>query len=302
MVVKTRMQKINKTILLLCATVVMLFLFGQACYAEIPQGSLTVEMKDVQQSNINGIIVKLCEVATLSGGKYELTDEFKQSGVSVEAVLQAPTDENAKSVTDYVVKNNIYVRSCQSVEGKAVFSPLDFGIYVVFCEAGQSHYFKPYFVFLPQSNGGQFIYDAVSAPKTEVNTENDKSVYVMKKWDDNDNAAKKRPEKITVELKRDGKTVASAILSDDTGWAYSFTDLADGGKYTVEEKKVDYYKAEYNGDSENGFIITNTYTGEKLAQTGQYWWPIVLLTIAGCALILLGVIELKGKRHESKKH
>lgn len=292
------MKKINKYIILFCTVIAILFFGGQVCYADTLQASFTVELEDAQKSDINNLIVSLCKVAVLDGGEYTLTEDFKQSGVTVEALLQSPTDENAKSVVNYVEKNHIKVQTAISSQGKALFSPLDFGIYVVFCETGQSHYFKPFFVFLPQVIDGSFVFDVVSAPKTEINNANNKSIYVLKKWDDNDNAAKKRPEKITVELKKDDKTVATAVLSKETGWAYTFTDLSQTGKYLVEEQKVDYYKAEYNGDSENGFIITNTYVGEKLAQTGQYWWPIVLLTIAGCALVLLGLIELKGKRHE----
>ena len=67
------------------------------------------------------------------------------------------------------------------------------------------------------------------------------------------------------------------------------------------EKTVANYKANYSGDMANGFIITNTYNGEKLPQTGQYWWPIILIAIAGAGFIALGVYEVGVKKNAKKK-
>ncbi len=69
----------------------------------------------------------------------------------------------------------------------------------------------------------------------------------------------------------------------------------------MEESAVTDYAVNYSGDSENGFIITNTYNGEKLPQTGQLWWPIAIITVAGVAFVALGVIEMKGKKDGKQK-
>ena len=60
------------------------------------------------------------------------------------------------------------------------------------------------------------------------------------------------------------------------------------------------YTVQYSGDMENGFIITNSYNGEKLPQTGQYWWPIILISIAGVGFITLGIIELELSKNGKK--
>ena len=65
-------------------------------------------------------------------------------------------------------------------------------------------------------------------------------------------------------------------------------------------KTVEGYIAEYNGDSYNGFIVTNTYAGENLPQTGQLWWPVTILSVAGVAFILLGVVELGAGKKVNK--
>ena len=91
----------------------------------------------------------------------------------------------------------------------------------------------------------------------------------QKIWDDNDNKAKKRPKRITVELladgrpatrpvQRNGSTVNEPVkaveTSEEGGWKYFFTDLpryktVDGEKkeirYTVKEKAAEDYTVEY---------------------------------------------------------
>ena len=71
--------------------------------------------------------------------------------------------------------------------------------------------------------------------------------------------------------------------------------------YSVREKSVKDYKATYSGDVANGFAVTNSYVGEKLPQTGQYWWPIVIMAIAGFCFVLLGIYEIGVKKHDKKK-
>ncbi len=91
------------------------------------------------------------------------------------------------------------------------------------------------------------------------------SVKVEKQWKDNNDAAKARPDSITVRVLNDGEVAAEHKISASNNWRYTFTGLArtKGGKaiaYTVEELPVDGYKANYI-KSTTGYVIENEYVG-----------------------------------------
>ncbi|MCH4168458.1 MAG: Cna B-type domain-containing protein [Streptococcaceae bacterium] len=97
--------------------------------------------------------------------------------------------------------------------------------------------------------------------KTEV-----KAVEVTKKWSDNDDQFKARPDKIQVQLYADGVAVGNPVdVTAKNNWKYTWTDLAvnlagKAIKYTVEEvSKVDGYKATINAKDSEHIVITNTY-------------------------------------------
>ena len=98
---------------------------------------------------------------------------------------------------------------------------------------------------------------------------------------------------MTVELLCGDIAVDRVELSEQNGWAHTFTGLP-AGKYAVRELSVAEYETEINGDARHGFVITNTYAGERLPETGQHWWPIAALVIAGVGFALLGILELRG--------
>ena len=93
-----------------------------------------------------------------------------------------------------------------------------------------------------------------------------------KTWVDDDDHDGQRPDSITVKLLADGTVIKSLVVTADTDWNYSFTDLPkyrDNGtliKYSVSENAVSGYKA-----SVTGYDITNTYKPNviKLTKTGK---------------------------------
>lgn len=85
------------------------------------------------------------------------------------------------------------------------------------------------------------------------------SVKGTKKWVDDNDAAGKRPESITVNLLADGKKVADETVTAQSDWQYSFVGLAKekAGKaidYTITEDYVENYSAEIIGNH----MIINT--------------------------------------------
>ena len=86
-------------------------------------------------------------------------------------------------------------------------------------------------------------------------------VVVQKKWDDDGDAAGKRPASISVQLIRDGQVVRTAALSAANDWRHTFANLEKDGSYTVRELPVTDYTAAYQGNASEGVLITNRYTG-----------------------------------------
>ena len=81
---------------------------------------------------------------------------------------------------------------------------------------------------------------------TNTRTPEKTFVTVIKRWDDNSDAGKYRPENITVRLYADGKEVQTGVLSAAEGWYKVFTglDAKKDGKaitYTVTEDPVKNY-------------------------------------------------------------
>lgn len=295
------MKKTVKTICMLLLSMLFIIGAGIPCYAATESGRISVLLEDKDNNKIDGITIHICKIADMNNTGYYPSKNFENSGISISGIINAPTESTAKDITDYIKDNNIESASAVTENGKASFSDLDLGIWIVFCEEDGKYTFNPYFVFLPYESGGKLYYEITSSPKAEDSNPNLINIYVVKKWDDKNNAAKKRPESVTIELLDGEKAISSAVLNEQNGWAHTFTDVSKDGIYSIKEKKVDNYTAEYNGDALGGFIVTNSFNGEKLPQTGQLWWPIVIISVAGIAFVLLGIIEL-GARKNGKKN
>ena len=253
------MKKIYKAIILLCMTLCYIFIFSITSIAATSSCNLTIGLVDEDKHLIEGLNVFVCKIADMKDDSYVLTDDFNDSGLSISGIISDSSEANAIDIYKYIKENNIASVSEVSKEGKAVFSSLDQGIWLVYCADDQEYRFNPYFVFLPQIVDGVSNYDVTSKPKIEENSLNNKSIYVIKKWDDNNNSANKRPESISVDLLLNEEVIDTVELSESNGWSHTFKSLVNEGSYTVKERSVENYSAKYSGDSENGFIIINTY-------------------------------------------
>ena len=290
-----------KKIVITALSLLLFVSLSISCFAETENGKITVMLQDSEKNSINGVGVSICQVAQLNNTGYYPTAAFETSGISVSSIVNNPDKAAAQTLADYVTQNNIQTISQISENGKTVFSDLSLGIWLVCCDEDSQFTFNPYVVLLPYESQGKLYYEVSSAPKVEDSTLDEMNVYVIKRWDDKNNAAKKRPDEITVELLNGDTVLASVILNDDNGWSYTFYGVKKDGEYSVKEQSVSDYKVNYGGDAENGFIITNTYAGEKLPQTGQYWWPIGIIAVAGICLIILGIYEIGAKKNDPEK-
>lgn len=117
---------------------------------------------------------------------------------------------------------------------------------------------------------------------TSVHMDIDKINFKVNKiWDDSNNQSGERPKNVIIRLKRNGKDLGDefkAVLNEENNWSYTYENIPliiDGVEmtYTIEEERIENYKASIEGSQETGFTITNTlivenpYTGFKTAIT-----------------------------------
>lgn len=129
-------------------------------------------------------------------------------------------------------------------------------------------------------------------------------------WND-DRHENQRPKEIIVQLLRDGKVYDMVTLNKDNNWRYTWSGLGSSYTWTVVEKENSGYTVQVERDGIT-FVITNTYVPEEpeptepteptptkptnptkpnLPQTGQLWWPVPVLLIAGLLFVILGLIR-----------
>ena len=186
----------------------------------------------------------------------------------------------------------------------------------------------PFMFAIPGVNAdGEPIYDVIVEPKYDLYKENvspetvDRRV--LKIWDDEDNKSGKRAHEITVQLLRDGKIYEEVVLNEENGWRYSWDKLPANHQWLAMEKDVpDDYVLSVTQQGIT-FTLTNTYDGEDpeeptnpedptnptdpsnpndpsnpstpdtpsdptLPTTGQLWWPVPVLLLAGIIICFMG--------------
>jgi len=93
-----------------------------------------------------------------------------------------------------------------------------------------------------------------------------------KTWEDNNDQDGMRPASITIRLLKNGTEIASKIVTEADGWAWSFTDLPkyEAGElitYTITEDTVSEYSS-----AVSGYNVTNTHTpGKTSVQVTKAW-------------------------------
>ncbi len=118
-------------------------------------------------------------------------------------------------------------------------------------------------------------------------------VRVVKTWDDGENGDGMRPAFAMIRLYADGVEIASAQVSEETGWNWVFEDLKiyhDDGTpvvYTITEDEIAGYQTVIDG-----YHVINTRVPDETPPTGDSGF-VPLLCMAGC---MLGLIALVSRR------
>lgn len=247
-------NRVLLSVLLVC------LLFTMTAVRAAPSCALQVTILDEADKPVPNINVDLYQVAVTANGTTALTADFSGLSLSADQLLADNGAQNANLVYQYVfAQEPEYMAKRHTNSGGAVnFSGLQEGIYLVLDEGGQKVSFQPYLVVLPTRIDGQLIYRVSSIPKTSQT--DTKSFLVVMLWEDNMNAAGKRPNSVDVTLLGDGQPLRKITLSADNSWQHQFYQLPPCDEYAVQAQAVPKYTTTYDlrGDS---CIIINRYTG-----------------------------------------
>lgn len=147
------------------------------------------------------------------------------------------------------------------------------------------------FTNLPQYEAGKEItysikevgvpagYEASVTGQVVTNTYNPETIVLSgtKVWKDNNNQDGKRTTSVKVQILNGDKVVQEIEVSEATGWKFESKALPkyENGKlikYTVKEVVVKGYTSTITTEKEGKYTITNEYTPEKIAVSGQKTW------------------------------
>lgn len=253
------------------------------------------------------------------GGHFVLCGDFEDLPVSLNISDQGGWRDCAETLENYALKNGLEPLETALVrDGSAVFSGLEPGLYLIVCPQHTDGNWRcevqPMLVALPGEDGGTHVYCEAKSERERV-PERDETVTrsVKKVWRGGEPA-----DSVTVQLLRDGRVWAEAVLSAENGWRHEWRNLdARYSWHVVEDEVPEGYTVEITRDGAE-VTITNTAvepppelpegpetpaptpnspppSNEKLPQTGQnaYLPPALALLGAG----LRGV----GRRRKGKK-
>ncbi|MEE0060348.1 MAG: Cna B-type domain-containing protein [Acutalibacteraceae bacterium] len=257
-----------------------------------------------EKKPLTGADFDIYRVADISTDKtMTLVDNFKNSGVQLNGLDNEGFTKAAKLLKDSIGKTKPDYTLKTDSTGSAVADNLQVGVYLIIGKPikmyNYTHYTMPQLVILPYENAVENSWDyavTLNVKSVPVGTEEiPVDLTVVKKWNDK-GYEEKRPTKITVHLLLNGEKYDTVTLSGKTDWQYKWTNLSPLGKWTVTEEVPANYVLEIT-QTKTGFELLNSR--KDIEQTGQLWWPVPLLLLAGGAMIALGVILRRGKNDEA---
>ena len=270
-------------------------------------GSVTLSYLDGEEPLVGaGFELYLFAVRTDSG--YELCGDFAGKPISLEKLDGETMKALGSTLGGIIALEGIkpLVEGLTDEAGKLSFTGLEEGLYILI---GESHYqnkktynVNPSVFGLPawDSAAGEWVYDLQLAPKAEGVPDHESgyiSREVLKVWRDGE--GEQRPNEVKVHLLRDGELYDSVTLSAANGWSYVWDELEDKHVWTLTEDVPEGYTVTVTQEGVT-FVVTNTkpYTPPPppppppdIPQTGQLWWPVPVLAVAGLMLFVIGFIR-----------
>lgn len=267
----------------------------------------------------DGIVMENLELSIYSCAEnrnmeYFLNDDFANSGVIFDSSSSSALQSTANSLANVVHSDNITPLATATTDeyGKAQFSNLQNGVYLIcgqtFSTDTTEFKFSPMIVEISYATEDLVIsygkFTATDIPQPE------KTRYSVKKiWKSESDDSLARPTSISVEIYCDGELFDTVTLNSENNWSAFWESDQTDVQWSVKEIDIPTdYTVSYSNDG-TAFEVVNTYSKTTpppadnppsepdIPQTGQLWWPVPLMIIAGILFVALGLkIGFKGEK------
>ena len=203
--------------------------------------------------------------------------------------------------------------------GELLFDHLTPGLYLVIGETAtiDSYIYTsaPFFVAIPNRDPetGEDVYEQTANAKfSREGVPVDKTVSrkVLKIWDDEGNEDK-RPKEVTIRLFCDQTEYDKVVLNDQNNWRYTWENLpADHEGLVAEDPVLDYSTSialegitftVKNSNTKISPPVTPPVTPPELPRTGLYWWPVLILAVAGLLFLSAGFLRRRTSGYGKKE-
>lgn len=272
---------------------------------------------------IPGVPFALYRVADVNAyAEFTLSGDFKNYPVRLDGLDSAAWRALAETLAAYVQRDRLTPLDSGVTDrngeltfltnGKTLLPGLYLVIGQTFSDGSFVYTTEPFLICLPNldEKTDTWQYDVTVSPKhtrTPIPVgppdDTDKRK-VLKVWNDA-GQEHDRPEKITVQLLKNGEVYDTVILNERNSWRYIWNDLPkyDKNGLPIEWRVVELTPEGYTVSitQESGtFVVTNTPKQPSvtpptdqpkeptLPQTGELWWPVPVLAAAGLLLIAAG--------------
>lgn len=274
--------------------------------------------------------------STNQNGDLTTTKEFSQFNVDIQGKNDQAWKKLATTLEGYVLRDHIAPADSGKTDKNGILSfptgngKLEPGLYLVIGKRHTQGKYRydayPFMVMLPTQDSNGWNYQVTADVKSEASRIPDDhspssdtiTRKVLKVWKD-DGKEQKRPKEIIVQLLRDGEVYDTVTLNMGNDWRYTWYDLSNEYTWNIVEKECPGYTVEISREGKT-FVVTNTASKikedtptdssdsnetptpsdetpkKRLPQTGQLWWPVPILLVAGLLFIVIGVVRYRGDK------
>lgn len=302
-------KHINKIIAIFIAMLMMVNIAPKRLYAEEKVDMNQRCTLEIKYEPIDAQL-RLYRIAEIDeDASFTLTEAYQDYRVALDDDAEAA----ALALESYIHRDQKVPEAYAQTDENGVvrFENLETGIYLLLSNRVEKDTFcyepLPVMVSLPSKSVemSQYQYDVVINMKyTKMNIEDLPETFdmkVMKSWVGG--SAQNQPKSIVATLLKDGFEHDKVELNQANNWQYEWKDLSNQSEWDVIEDKVpEHYTLKKNKNNLT-IILTNTYDDSdddsgnkkppKAPDSGQLWWPVPLLVVAGLSLIVVGFILRK---------
>lgn len=268
--------------------------------------------------NFSDKYIKIYKIADVKeNGNAHLAGDFSKYNIDINNVNEASKwNDIAYTLESYIIADGINYdfQAKTNTDGRIKYEAKGAGLYLVMTDKiekdGRIYEAAPQIIALPNLNDmDEWIYNiSIELKVKEILPDHERNIYkIVKKWDD-EGKEKERPDNISIKIYQNGRYKHTQKLSDENNWSYFLETENDGSVWTVIENNVPGKYNVLSSKSANIITITNSIkeknrnkkgTGlndineTKLPQTGQKWWPVIILSISGIILLLISRLIYK---------